>query len=135
MENKEIIKITGKVAKFPKNTRADDALKMMETIKINPNKLWYILIESQDDTLKMVKYNQKEGVNLKDYTNGLKTYYTTISPLSECEEFKQKINLMEVIGEDAFSVIKNIPTDIILENGMTLLSKIANDLILLLNNE
>lgn len=133
MENKELIKITGKVAKFPKNTRADDALKMMETIKVNPNKLWYILIEAQDNTLKMIKYNQKNGVNLFDYTISLKNYYTTISPLCECNDFKNKINNIEVIGEDTFSIIKNIPTDIILENGITLLSKIANDLILLLN--
>lgn len=131
MENKETIKIEGKVAKFPKNTKADQALRIMETIKVNPNKLWYILIESQDDTLKMVKYNQHTGVNLNDYTNGLKNYYLQSSLSNEC---KEKIKLMEVVGEDTFSIIKNIPTDIILENGTTLISKIANDLISLLNN-
>jgi hypothetical protein len=37
MENN--IELTGKVAKFPKNTKAVKALKFLESVKVNPNKL------------------------------------------------------------------------------------------------
>lgn len=128
MENK--IKITGKVAKFPKNTRADHALIMMETIKINPNKIWYILIESQDNVLKTVKYNQKNKLDLYMYTETLKQTYMKVF---NDETVLEKINNIEVFGENDFSVMKNIPTDVILENGQTLLAKITSDLMLILN--
>jgi hypothetical protein len=38
MENNKI-EFTGKIAKFPKNTKAINALKLLEKIKVNPNKL------------------------------------------------------------------------------------------------
>lgn len=126
------IKINGKVAKFPRNSRTDHALKMLESIKVNPKKIWYIMIESQDDTLKMVKYNQLNGVNLYEYTKTLKEHY--MQEYSEHPTIQEQISKIEVVGENVFSIIKNIPTNIILEDGRTLLFKIANDLMTILND-
>ena len=54
----------GKVAKFPKNTKASKAFNFLENVKISKKSIWYIMVESQDTELQMVKYNHKEGVDL-----------------------------------------------------------------------
>lgn len=125
----ENINLTGKVARFPKNTKAVKALKFLEHVKVNPNKLWYIVIEDQGTELKTVKYNRSQGVNLIAYTQALKEYYLKTyvnDPL-----LIESINNIVVEGETDFSLIKNIPL-IKLENGQTLISKITTDLIKLL---
>ena len=129
MEDNNNIEFTGRIAKFPKNTKAVQALQFLEKIKVNPNKLWYILVESQDTELKMVKYNRSKGVNLINYTNELKSHYIT-KYLNE-PNIVLAINKIIVEGENDFSIIKNIPI-LILENGQTLISKITTDLIKLL---
>jgi len=127
--NTKDIELTGKIAKFPKNTKAVNALKFLENVKVNPTKLWYIVIEDQGTDLKMVKYNRYKGVNLLEYTNDLKDYYL--------DKFKDDLNIIEqlnkiiVEGEEDFSIIKNIPL-ITLDSGKTLISKITADLISLL---
>jgi len=127
MENN--VELTGKIAKFPNNTKASKALRFLEQVKINPNKLWYIVIEDQDSQLKMVKYNRAKGVNLLEYTAGLKEFY--YHKFKEDAEIVEALNKIVVEGENSFSVIKNIPK-ILLENGQTLISKISSDLINLL---
>ncbi len=131
MENNEKIRVTGKIAKFPKNTKASIALKYLEKIKVNPNKIWYIIVENQDTELKLVKYNRSKGVDLLDYTLDLKNFYR--------KKYKNESNMVELIeaievtGEQDFSIIKNIPNIIIDEtNKLSLLSKITSDLIKLL---
>ena len=130
MENNNV-ELSGKIAKFPKNTKAVRALKFLEQVKVNPNKLWYIIIEDQDNNLKMVKYNRSNGVNLLNYTTELKTVY--YHKYKDNKEIIEALNNMNVEGENDFSIIKNIPL-IILENGQTLISKIMTDLINLLAN-
>jgi hypothetical protein len=125
------IRLHGKVAKFPKNSKASKALKFLEHVRVNPNKLWYILIEDQDTELKAVKYNRAKGVNLIEYTQKLKDYYLNEYKLNT--EFCAKLNEIQLVGEADFSIIKNIP-QLMLENGQTLISKIASDLIKLLEN-
>ncbi len=128
-ENKDNkIEFTGKVAKFPKNTLAKTALQYLEKIKVNQNKTWYVIVENQDNELKMVKYNRTKGVNLLDYCAELKQYYRI---KYKNDPVLEKIETIEVIGENDFSIIKNIP-EIKLESGITLLSKITSDLIKLL---
>jgi hypothetical protein len=128
MENNNV-ELRGKTAKFPKNTKAVKALQFLEHVKINPSKLWYIVIEDQDNQLKTVKYNRAKGVNLLEYTAELKTVYY--------HKYKGNVSITEALdkmvveGEDDFSIIKNIPM-IVLENGQTLISKISADLINLL---
>lgn len=125
----ENINLTGKVAKFPKNTKAVKALKFLEHVKVNPSKLWYIVIEDQGTELKTVKYNRSQGVNLVEYTKALKEYY--LKTYANDVSMTESINNIVVEGENDFSLIKNIPL-IILENGQTLISKITTDLIKLL---
>lgn len=127
MENN--VELRGKIAKFPKNTKAVKALQFLEQIKINPNKLWYIVIEDQDSQLKMVKYNRSKGVNLLEYTAELKSVY--YHKYKDNTEITNALDKIVVEGENDFSIIKNIPM-ILLENGQTLISKISSDLINLL---
>lgn len=130
-DKKETVNLTGKIAKFPKNTKAYDALKFLEKVKINPNKIWYIIVENQDSELKLVKYNRAKGVDLLEYTLELKNHYRI--KYKNDNSMLSKIENIEVIGEHDFSIIKNIPDITIDEiNGLNLLSKITSDLIKLL---
>lgn len=122
------IEVTGKIAKFPKGTKAVNALEYFEKIKVNPNKIWYILVESQSDQLKMVKYNRCKGVDLLDYCAQLKQYYRSKFKLDK--EILEQLDQIDVIGEQDFSILKNIPNLTI--EGQSLISKITNDLIKLL---
>jgi hypothetical protein len=129
MDNENGIKLTGKIAKFPNNTKAVKALRFLENVKINPKKLWYIIIEDQGTDLKMVKYNRHSDVNLLEYTNELKQIY--LNHYSEQPLMVEALNKITVEGELDFSIIKNIP-NVTLESGQTLISKISADLIKLL---
>src|ERR1035437_8611287 len=124
----EQIKLNGKIAKFPKNTKAVTALKFLETIKINPNKIWYIIVENQENELKLVKYNRTKGVDLLEYTLKLKEHYRI--KYKGSNKLLEVIEKIEVIGEQDFSVIRNIPNVFVDESKkLTLLSKIMSDLI------
>jgi hypothetical protein len=129
MENNNNVELSGKIAKFPKNTKAVKALQFLESVKINPAKLWYIIIEDQGTDLKMIKYNRSKGVNLLDYTVQLKEHYKSLYVNESV--IIDLLDGMVVEGETDFSVIKNIPL-LLLENGQTLISKMASDLIKLL---
>jgi len=129
MDDNQGIKLTGKIAKFPNNTKAVKALKFLENVKVNPKKLWYIIIEDQGTDLKMVKYNRHSDLNLLEYTNELKQIY--VNHYSNIPELSEALNKISVEGELDFSIIKNIP-HVTLEGGQTLLSKISSDLIKLL---
>ena len=124
-ENK--VDMYGKVAKFPKNTKAHKAYNFLENIKISKNRLWYILIENEinehGEELKIVKYNNKAGVDLKKFVNELKTYYSKT-------EIADKVNELIVEGDSSFSVIKHIPD--IMIGDKKLLTLITEDLIKLL---
>lgn len=128
MENNNV-ELTGKIAKFPKNTKAVKALRFLENIRVNPKKLWYIIIEDQDTNLKLVKYNRNNNVDLNEYTMKLKKYYIEKYKLDE--QILEQIKFINVVSEDDFSLIKNIPKIMIGEK--TLISVITNDLIKLLS--
>ena len=114
----------GKVAKMPKNSKAAQSYTFLEKIKISKQKLWYILIEKQDNELQMIKYNNKKGFNLKVFVENLKTYY------EHNEALKEHIEKLEIDGNDKFSIIKNIPD--VEFNGKKLITILAEDLIKLL---
>lgn len=122
-ENKEV-NFYGKIAKFPKNTKAKNAYNFLENIKVSKSKLWYILIEKEDTGLQVIKYNNKLGFNLYDFVNKLKDYYSTNETLSPY------IDELIIEGEDRFSVIKNIP-DVEID-GKKFITILMNDLIKLL---
>lgn len=124
MNEKDNVNFYGKVAKFPKNTKASKAYNFLENIKVSKKKLWYILIEKEDNGLQVIKYNNKLGFNLNDFVNELKVFYM------KDENMSQYIDKLEITGEDKFSMIRNIPdVDV---NGKKLISVLANDLIKLL---
>ena len=117
---------------FTTDAGTKDALQFLERVKVNPNKLWYIIVEDQGTDLKMVKYNRSQGVNLLDYTTDLKMHYLT--KYANDPAMSENIRQIAVVGEVDFTVIRNIP-QITLEGGQTLLSKITTDLIKLLASE
>ena len=119
----------GKVAKFPKKTKASKAYNFLENVKISKNSIWYILIEKQDNELQMVKYNHKEGVDLNKFVNELKSYYITKNRGNKaiCEAVAK----IGVDGNDKYSKITNI-SKIKIDNKL-LITKITEDLIKLLS--
>jgi len=126
--SQEDIKMIGKLAKFPKNTKASKAYNFLENVKISKNNIWYIMVEKQDDELQMIKYNYKKGVNLVKFVNELKNYYKT--KFTE-DNISESINNIYVDGTDKYSTIKNIP--LVEVGGRKLISIITEDLIKLLS--
>lgn len=129
MENNNKVNLIGKIAKFPKNTKAVHALTFLEKIKVNPKKMWYIIIEDQEKDLKLVKYNRNNDISLKEYTLELKEYYK--KKYKNDKNILEKIEKIHVDAEKDFSVIRDIPNIVI--NEKTLISIIASDLIKLLS--
>lgn len=134
-EKKEV-KLVGKIAKFPKDTKASKAynfLKKMEDVKIPKNKIWYLLIEKQENELQMVKYQTKKGVNLSEFVNELKKFY--IENYAEDKKVVAKLEKIELGGdvEGNFSSIKNIPN--IKIDGVKCIRKITEDLTKLLSGK
>jgi hypothetical protein len=122
--NESNVNFYGKVAKFPKNTKAKNAYNFLENIKVSKKKLWYILIEKEKNGLQIIKYNNSLGFNLNDFVLELKKYYMNN------EKINEHISQLVIEGEDKFSIIKNIP-DVEID-GKKLITILANDLIKLL---
>ena len=121
------VNLYGKVAKFPKNTKAQKAFNFLENIKVSKKKLWYILIEKEESNeLQCIKYNNKMGVNLKQFIEQLKEYYKTDKELHE------SISKLTIDGNDKFSIIRNIP-DVIVKNDKKLITFLTENLIQLLH--
>lgn len=125
------VQLIGKVAKFPKNTKAKSAYSFLENIKIPKNKLWYFIIEKElitsegnTEELQIIKYNNKNGVNCSKFVEALKKHYEKNEILIE------HIKNLEISGTEQFSVIKNIPNVDI--DGKKLISILTEDLIKLL---
>lgn len=119
----------GRVAKFPKNTKASKAYNFLENVKVSKKSIWYIMVEKQDNELQMVKYNVKEGVDLSKFVNELKGYYT--KKYGKDAKFIEAISKISVDGNDKYSMVKNIP---LLEvEGKKMITKITEDLIRLLS--
>ena len=97
----------GKVAKFPKNTKASKAYNFLENVKVSKKSIWYIMVEKQDNELQMVKYNYREGVDLGKFVNELKTYYT--KKYGKDRKVVEAISKIVVDGNDKYSMVKNIP--------------------------
>lgn len=124
----EEVKTYGRVAKFPNGVKASKAFNFLENVKISKKSIWYIMVE-KDQELQLVKYNHKEGVDLNQFVNELKSYYLTKNKFSRsiCES----ISKISVDGNDKYSMIRNIPT--IDVDGKKIITKITEDLIKLLS--
>lgn len=122
----------GKVAKFPKNTKASKAYNFMENIRIPKKKLWYFIIEKEnvineenvEEELQLIKYNNKQGVDCKKFVKALKEYYNKDTEMLEC------VSNFIIDGNENFSVIRNIPDKEI--NGKKIINILTEDLIKLL---
>lgn len=124
----EKVKFYGKVAKFPKKTKASKAYNFLENVKISKNSIWYIMVE-KDNELQMVKYNYKKGVDLAKFVAELKTYY--ISKNKSNKIICEAISKISIDGNDKFSMIRNIP--LIEVDGRKLITLVTTDLIKLLS--
>jgi hypothetical protein len=119
----------GRVAKFPKSVKASNAFNFLENVKISKKSIWYIMVESQDNELQMVKYNHKEGVDLSKFVNELKSYY--INKNKGNKAIYEAVSKIGVDGNDKYSKITNI-SKIKIDNKL-LITKITEDLIKLLS--
>jgi hypothetical protein len=126
---KNEVKTYGRVAKFPNGVKASKAFNFLENVKISKKSIWYIMVESQSDELQMVKYNHKEGVDLNQFVNELKSYYITKNKGNKaiCEA----VSKIGVDGNDKYSKVTNISK--IKVDGKLLITKITEDLIKLLS--
>ena len=125
----EEVKTYGKIAKFPNGVKASKAFNFLENVKISKKSIWYIMVESQADELQMVKYNHKEGVDLNQFVNELKSYYITKHRGNKaiCEAVAK----IGVDGNDKYSKVTNISK--IKIDDKLLITKITEDLIKLLS--
>lgn len=130
-ESNEKVQFIGKVAKFPKKTKASKALNFLENVKISKSSIWYLLVEKQDNELQMVKYNNKQGFDMDKFVLELKGFYIKQWAKKD-PKMAKLIESIEVGGKKEFSVIKNIP-NVEVEGGKKLITKITEDLIKLLS--
>jgi hypothetical protein len=128
-KNEGNVETFGRVAKFPKNTKASKAYNFLENVKVSKKSIWYIMVEKQDNELQMVKYNVKEGVDLSKFVNELKGYYT--KKYSKDAKFVEMINKIKVDGNDKYSMVQNIP--LVEVEGKKMITRITEDLIKLLS--
>lgn len=126
---KENIDFIGKIAKFPKKTKASKAFNFLENVKISKNSIWYIMVEKCDNELQMVKYNHRRGVDLNRFVNELKSFYST--KYKGSQKITEILKNIEIDGNDKYSWIKNIPPIEI--DGKKMITKITEDLIKLLS--
>ena len=124
----ERVNFYGKVAKMPKNTKAKSALTFLENIKVSKKKLWYVLIEKDENELQCIKYNNKMGVNLKVFVEQLKEYH------KKDQQLYEHIQNLKIEGNQVFSIIKNIP-DVEIKPGKKLITFLTDELIQLLKDK
>lgn len=126
-EEKKVI-FYNKIARMPKNIKAKNALTFLENIKVSKKKLWYILIEKDENELQCIKYNNKCGVNLKVFVEQIKEYHKKDNELSEY------INKLIIEGNQYFSVIKGI-SDVEVKPGKKMITFLTEELIQLLKDK
>jgi hypothetical protein len=128
-EGVENVKTYGKVAKFPRNTKASKAYNFLENVNISKKSIWYILVEKMENELQCVKYNNAAGVDLNKFINELKGYYIEKNKSNKllCEA----ISKIGVDGNDKYSRITNIAK--VKVDDKLLITKITEDLIKLLS--
>jgi hypothetical protein len=130
-ETSEKVEFIGKLAKFPKETKASKALNFLENVKISKSSIWYLLVEKQDNELQMVKYNNKQGFDMDKFVLELKGFYIKKWAKKD-PKMAKLIESIQVSGKKEFSVIRNIP-NVEVEEGKKLITIITEDLIKLLS--
>ena len=114
---KEQVKFYGKIVKFPKNTLAKEAYSFLNENKISKEKLWYFMIEKNNE-LHIVKYNEDKGFKINEFVLELLKSYKN-------SNFNQLSENIKIKGNENFVILTNI-----FENNS---GKIKEDLIKLLS--
>lgn len=115
----------GKTVKFPDDFKPSSSYKLLESKKVSKEKLHYIISKQPNNSLAIIKYNEKADKNLFNFINQVLEYYkrdNTLKPLME------KIKLE---GDDKWAILKNIPNEKISEQ-INLIDILVNDLTKLL---
>jgi len=128
MSEDKNVNFYGKVAKMPKNVKAKNAYTFLENIKVSKKKLWYILIEKDENELQCIKYNNKCGVNLTAFVEQMKEYHKKDKALFE------HISKLTIEGNQYFSIIKGI-SDIEIKPGKKMITFLTEELIQLLKDK
>lgn len=130
VDENQRVKFYGKVAKFPNETKASKAFNFLENVKIPKNSIWYILVEKQSNELQMLKYNNKQGVDMERFVLELKGFY--LKKYVKDPKMTALIENITVRGASEFSAIQNIP-NVEVEKGKKMITKITEDLLKLLS--
>jgi hypothetical protein len=114
----ENVEFYGRLAKFPNGVKASKAYSWMHNLqdpKLAKKDIWYLMVEKQDNELQMIKYQQKEGVNLTKFVMDLKSYY--MNKYKSNPKLIEKISNIQLGGD---------------QEGKKLIHKITEDLVKLL---
>lgn len=125
------INIYGKVAAFPEPIKPSTAYKYLEHVKINKDKLWYMLIQQQSDVLQMIKYNVKTDIVLEQFGLDLIKFYK--EEYGDRPEVLEKLNQITVSGQPEFLTFENIDSQYSFD-GKKLITRLVEDLIRLLKD-
>jgi hypothetical protein len=118
------VSFNGKIVQFPDNTKPSINFKILEERNVSKDKLHFMVNKQNDNSIVIVKYNEKAELKLKDFILELMNYYKKNVSL---KDFLQEI---VVEGNETFSIVKNIPNVDFQEKP--LIDIITNDLMKLL---
>lgn len=99
----ESFDFVGKIVKFPGKIKPSISIIMLENNKVSKDKLHYIISSQTENSLVVLKYNEKAEIKLTEFVNTLIGFY------KKNESLKIPLNEMVVEGTEQFSIIKNIP--------------------------
>ena len=102
----------GKVVKSPKGIKPSVSIIMLEQNNVSKEKLHFILSKQTEDSLVVLKYNEKTDMKLTEFVNTLISYY------KKNEKLTKPFNDIVVEGNEHFSIIKNIPKITIGDNKL-----------------
>ena len=101
----EKFELIGKIAKLPSQIKPSQSIIILENNKISKNKLHYIITKSSQNSITLLKYNEKADIKITEFINALLKHYE--------KNDKLKINNIIAEGTEHFSFIKNIPSNFI----------------------
>lgn len=93
----------GKIAYFSNDIKPSAAISLLEHNKINKDKLHCIISKQSENTLVLLKYNEKSNHDILNFVNSLINHYKKNDNLIKMFE-----NII-VSGTKDYTIIKNIP--------------------------
>jgi len=108
MENNQF-NLNGKIATMPSTIKPSTSIVLLENNNISKDKLHYIISKQTQNTLVLLKYNEKAEIKVTEFVKTLVSYYMRNEQL--INDFKQIV----IEGTEHFTILKNIP-NITLEN-------------------